>query len=257
MMKYNRKLITAGLVLVFLAAALFMGCDSSQPEQATAITTVQDAGRSTESDPSAPAGETIEADPSAPDSVPLPSEPDTTEAPKEESAPPAGTDSVSADPVPESVSQPAEPQSSDSSGAVFTCTLTVRCYTILDNIARFDKEKNELLPKDGVLFQTAEVAFYEGESVFNILQREMRRTKTHLVFRSAPINNSAYIEAIGNIYEFDCGELSGWMYKVNNWFPNYSCSRYQLQEGDSVEWLYSCDLGRDIGGGYASGKQVE
>ena len=60
--------------------------------------------------------------------------------------------------------------------------------------------------------------------------------------------NSAYIEGINNLYEFDCGELSGWMYKVNGWFPNYGCSRYQLKEGDVIEWVYTCDLGVDVGG---------
>ena len=41
---------------------------------------------------------------------------------------------------------------------------------------------------------------------------------------------------------FDTGELSGWMYKANGWFPNYGCSRYQLQPGDVIERLYTCDL---------------
>ena len=67
------------------------------------------------------------------------------------------------------------------------------------------------------------------------------------------MDNSAYIRAINNLYEFDAGELSGWMYKVNDWFPNYGSSRYQLKPGDVVEWVYSCDLGRDVGGDYASG----
>ena len=31
--------------------------------------------------------------------------------------------------------------------------------------------------------------------------------------------NSYYVEGIGNLYEFDCGSESGWMYKVNGWFP--------------------------------------
>lgn len=43
------------------------------------------------------------------------------------------------------------------------------------------------------------------------------------------------------------------MYKVNDWFPNYGCSRYQLQNGDVVEWEYTCELGKDIGGSYATG----
>ena len=63
-----------------------------------------------------------------------------------------------------------------------------------------------------------------------------------------------YIEGIHNLYEFDCGDLSGWMYKVNGWFPNYGCSRYQLKQGDVIEWVYTCDLGKDVGGGNAVGQ---
>ena len=73
-----------------------------------------------------------------------------------------------------------------------------------------------------------------------------------LEFENTPIYNSAYIEGIGNLYEFDCGELSGWMYQVNGWFPNYGCSRYQLKEGDQVQWVYTCDLGADVGGNYSA-----
>ena len=70
-------------------------------------------------------------------------------------------------------------------------------------------------------------------------------------FENPPIYNSAYIEGIHNLYEFDVGELSGWMYSVNGWYPNYGCSRYALKDGDVVEWRYTCDLGFDVGGGYA------
>ena len=56
------------------------------------------------------------------------------------------------------------------------------------------------------------------------------------------------------LYEFDVGSQSGWMYKVNGWFPNYGCSRYALQQGDEICWMYTCvGLGEDIGGGYAAG----
>ena len=109
------------------------------------------------------------------------------------------------------------------------------------------------MPGDGVIFPAQEVSFYEGESVFNVLQREMEKAKIHMEFVSTPMYNSAYIEGINNLYEFDCGELSGWMYKVNDWFPNYGCSRYQLKDGDVVEWVYTCDLGVDVGGFYATG----
>ncbi|MBR5505365.1 MAG: DUF4430 domain-containing protein, partial [Clostridia bacterium] len=116
-----------------------------------------------------------------------------------------------------------------------TCTLSVRCDTILSNLAWLDAEKLGIVPDDGVIYAPKTVTFCEGESVFDLLLREMKESKIHLEFEDTPIYNSAYIEGIANLYEFDCGELSGWMYKVNGIFPNYGCSRYQLKAGDRVE----------------------
>lgn len=134
------------------------------------------------------------------------------------------------------------------------CTLSVRCDTILNCLDKVDDAKITLIPENGVILSEREVVFYEGETVFNLLQREMKKNKIHLEFVNTPVYKSAYIEGIANIYEFDAGELSGWMYRVNGWFPNYSCSRYSIREGDKIEFLYTCDLGADIGGGYASGE---
>ncbi len=142
---------------------------------------------------------------------------------------------------------PIEPQSVTITDKAYTCTISVRCDMALANINLLDEEKIPLLPKDGIILPPTEVTFYEGESVFNLLLREMKRNKIHMEYVNTPIYNSAYIEGINNLYEFDCGELSGWMYRVNGWFPSYGCSQYQLKQGDSVEWLYTCDLGRDVG----------
>ena len=137
---------------------------------------------------------------------------------------------------------------------VYTCTLRVHCEMLLEN-NRLLAEKRELVPADGVIFQDAQVSFTEGETVFDILQREMKEAKIPMEFVRAPGGGFAYVEGIQNLYEYDCGELSGWMYKVNDWFPNYSSSQHVLKEGDIVEWVYTCDLGRDIGGEYSGGMQ--
>ena len=167
--------------------------------------------------------------------------------------PETGKDKYLTDPVPEGKPLPVEPQDVEFSDVTHTCTLSVRCDTILDNMDWLDPEKTELVPEDGVIFPATAVTFYEGESVFNVLQREMRKAGVHMEFSDTPMYNSAYIEGINNLYEFDCGELSGWMYKVNDWFPNYGCSRYQLREGDVIEWVYTCNLGVDVGGFYSTG----
>lgn len=167
--------------------------------------------------------------------------------------PETGKDQYQTDPVPEGKPLPVEPQDAVFSDTAYTCTLSVRCDTILNNMDWLNPEKVELVPEDGVIFPAAEVTFYEGESVFNVLQRELKKAKIHMEFTDTPMYNSAYIEGINNLYEFDCGEQSGWMYSVNGWFPNYGCSRYQLQDGDVVEWVYTCELGADVDGSRAVG----
>ncbi len=160
----------------------------------------------------------------------------------------SGTDKYKTEPVPEGKPVPVEEQDVQLTDTELTCTLSVRCGTALDKLDKLSAEKAGLLPDDGVIFPEQTVVFYEGESVFNLLLREMKKNKIHMEFIRTPIYNSAYIEGIANLYEYDCGELSGWMYSVNGWFPNYGCSRYSLKEGDKVEWLYTCDLGKDISG---------
>ena len=146
--------------------------------------------------------------------------------------------------------QPAESSSNTEkpTSDSFVVTLSVRCDTILVNMDQLTPEKRGLVPPNGVIFPVTQVPGYSEENVFNILQREMKKAGIQLEFTQTPLYNSAYIESINNLYEFDVGELSGWMYKVNGEFPGYGCSRYQIKSGDVIEFLYSCDLGYDIGG---------
>lgn len=126
-------------------------------------------------------------------------------------------------------------------------TLSVSAKTLLDKKDLMNQEKVELVPKDGWIFPAQKVEFYEGESAFNVLLREMKKNKIHMEYVMTPIYNSNYIEGIGNLYELDCGELSGWMYAVNDLAPNLGTTNYILNDGDVVKLLYTCDLGRDLG----------
>lgn len=161
-----------------------------------------------------------------------------------------GKDKYQTDPVPEGKPIPVEPENVEIGDEKYTCTISISCSTILDNMDLCAPEKVELVPEDGWILKPVTVTFYEGESVFNVLQRTCKQQKIHMEFSNTPIYNSAYIEGIDNLYEFDVGNLSGWMYKVNGWFPNYGCSRYQLKDGDVIEWAYTCDFGKDVGGDY-------
>lgn len=129
-----------------------------------------------------------------------------------------------------------------------SCTIAIYCDTLLGNMDLLDEEKHEMVPADGVILPEASVSFEDGEDVFTLLQRVCRENKIHLEFSEDPIYSSAYVEGLNNLYEFDAGELSGWYYSANGWFPNYGSSRYELKDGDVIEWHYSCELGYDIEG---------
>jgi len=139
-----------------------------------------------------------------------------------------------------------ESENTETTDEKLTCTLSVRCDTILSNMDLLDSEKTDIVPKDGVIFAEKTVSYHEGDSVFDLLLREMKANKIHMEFVNTPMYDSAYIEGIANIYEYDCGEQSGWVYKVNGQFPNYGCSLYALKAGDKVEWVYSCNSGADV-----------
>ncbi len=161
----------------------------------------------------------------------------------------AGTkDQYNTDPIPEGKPQPVEWQDADvDENKELTCTLLVECSTILNNMGDLTEGKESLVPTDGIIYEKQTVTFYEGESVFDVLLREMQNNRIHMEYVMTPMYNSNYIEGINNLYEKDCGRWSGWMYCVNGWYPNYGCSRYQVQQGDEIEWHYTCDLGRDLG----------
>ena len=225
------------------------GAGVSQPSAGMLDTAELPAFTSKPAEPESPetSGPSGATEPSAIDETPAPGESPSSAEPTMVINPETGKDKYLTDPVPDGKPLPVEPEDVTVGDGAFTVTLTIRCDTILDNMNLLHRDKHELVPEDGVIFPVTTVTAYEGESVFNVLQRETRRIRLHLSSRFTPIYNSAYIEAINNLYEFDVGELSGWMYCVNDWYPNYGCSRYVLKPGDVIEWRYTCDLGRDLG----------
>ena len=129
-----------------------------------------------------------------------------------------------------------------------TCTITIRCDTILNNMDNLDPAKAPYVPDNGVILREVTVEFEEGETVFDVLNRVCKQYNIPIEYSWTPMYDSYYIEGINNLYEFDCGSESGWMYKVNGWFPNYGCSSYYLTGGEKIVWCYTCNgLGEDVG----------
>ncbi len=132
-----------------------------------------------------------------------------------------------------------------------TVFLSIECGTILDNWDDLDPalRYEKYVPSDGIILERTEYVLRPKDTVYDILDRAVRYNKIQMEYQGANENSfgSVYIQGINYLYEFSCGPLSGWMYRVNGEFPNYGCSKYELKDGDVIEWIYTCDLGRDVG----------
>lgn len=91
------------------------------------------------------------------------------------------------------------------------------------------------------LLGATKVEFKEGDTVFKVLER------TGLDVDASGSGNSIYVKGINDLYEFDKGVKSGWVYRVNGALANQSAGSYKVKPGDEIEWLYTLDLGKDIG----------
>lgn len=147
---------------------------------------------------------------------------------------------------PDNSSKPDDPPKPETK---MSCTIEIRCDTILNNMKDLEKGLDEFVPSDGTILPTTTVTFTQGETVLDVLNRICEEWGIQLEYSWTPLYGSYYVEGINHLYEFSCGQQSGWMYKVNGWFPNYGCSKYILDDGDEIVWCYTCKgLGTDVGG---------
>jgi len=124
--------------------------------------------------------------------------------------------------------------------AAHTCTVSIVCSEILDHMSDLKGEKASLVPASGVILSGADISFSEGETAFDALKRACDSCGIQLEYSWSPVYGTAYIEGINNLYEFDCGSSSGWLYEVNGKTPDYGCSGYKLSDGDTIVFRYTC-----------------
>ena len=164
--------------------------------------------------------------------------PDNSSKPGNSSKPDNSTD-------PDNSSKPDDPPKPETK---MSCTIEIRCDTILNNMQDLKPGLDVYVPDSGTILPTTTITFTEGETVFDVLKRICDARGIQIEYSYTPMYGSYYVEGINNLREFDCGQQSGWMYKVNGWFPNYGCSEYILDAGDEIVWCYTCKgLGTDVG----------
>ena len=102
--------------------------------------------------------------------------------------------------------------------------------------------------KDGetIIFNVCANSDYKKNiSVAGLTKDICRELNIPFVFSGTGI--TTYVQGINGLFEFDNGAESGWLYSVNGEYQGIGCDNYILKDGDSVEWHYTLDLGKDLG----------
>ena len=133
-------------------------------------------------------------------------------------------------------------------GEGLSCTLEIRCDTVLEHLDLLSPEKAAQIPRDGVILPPTQATFSKGDSVYDVLRRTCLSNGIEIEYNYAVKYTGYYVNHLAGLTEYECGPQSGWMYKVNGWFPNYGSAKYYVNDGDVVVWLYTCEgLGADLG----------
>lgn len=93
--------------------------------------------------------------------------------------------------------------------------------------------------KAGGQCDTMQVVYHSGDTVYNVLINACGHENINA--KTSPYG--VYIVGLYNHCEFDMGPQSGWIYCVNSTFPQQSCDKQKVNQGDTIKWLYTTDGG--------------
>lgn len=99
-------------------------------------------------------------------------------------------------------------------------------------------------PEEVGQFYTTSMPFIEGESAFEALVRAGDLDGLYIEYTGS--GKGAYVQGIEDYFEFDHGPVSGWLYSVNNEFPQVGTGRFELSPSDQLVFHYTKDGGDDV-----------
>ena len=121
-----------------------------------------------------------------------------------------------------------------------TCSISISCTSILSHMDNLTSGKEAYVPADGVILGTTKMTIEDGDTVFDILTRVCGNKGIQIEYNYTPAYGSYYIEGINQLYEFDCGDGSGWTYYVNGSEPGVGCSLCIVEDGDKITFDFLC-----------------
>ena len=88
----------------------------------------------------------------------------------------------------------------------------------------------------GFILTDYAVSLNESDTVFDATFNACK--DNNILMSSRGLSAARYVEGIADLYEFDYGPMSGWVFYVNDDSASKSSGVYELNEGDKIRWEY-------------------
>lgn len=123
--------------------------------------------------------------------------------------------------------------------------INIDVNTLVKDSSKLDPALKKYVPKNGYILGTTSIKVKKGSTVYDVLKAATKKYGIQMEHEGA--GNTLYLKGINHIYEFSAGNESGWHYSVNGKFPNYGLANYKIKNKDTIRFLYTLNLGCDIG----------
>lgn len=117
------------------------------------------------------------------------------------------------------------------------CTVSIDASRVALSSTMAAHDAMEKLDSKLPALNKVDVAFSEGETALDVVVRALQENKIQY-----EIDDTNFFMGIGNLYNGDAGELSGWLYTVNDESLSSAASQYKVQEGDHVCFFFVTDF---------------
>ena len=104
----------------------------------------------------------------------------------------------------------------------------------------------------GVILPQTQFEIEDGGSALDLVKKACEMSNITLELHP----QWGYVVGIDGFGEYDAGELSGWLFKINGYMGQEAISDTILQDGDVLELVYSCNMGLDLGADFENHSQL-
>lgn len=132
----------------------------------------------------------------------------------------------------------------DEKATKVSLTIDNRMLSKKENFDKVKPEFQKYVNKDGYIIKDLAIEVYGDLSVLEILEAVGKEKNIPIVL--SDMGGMKYVSAINHLEGGLMGDMSGWLYSVNNTEATVGASEMKVKDNDKIVWAFSLDGGKDI-----------